>query len=599
VDAIPTVRTALLLATGAVIAAPAPSTLHGRIVFEAIRTVRSAGLVVMAADGSHRAPISGTRRHTRFVVTHGAYAYTGRNDHLFVVDAAGTHDIGLGAPSGFSPDGSTIVVAKGDGSWVLRDADTGVVRGTFPATLSFHGWSPSGLLFSEDDNLVVVQADGSGERTVARDASLGNALFSPDGAWIAYRTAANELRVVRPDGSDDHAIGRVGPDNDLVWSPDGTRIAYAGPSGYLVFATTAGTTVTTGVYPLSPFGSWSPDGSSFACQDDTGRARPPLLVVSAVTGAARVVSRVGGRATWSPDGSKLLVELGNGFGVIAAAATVKQPTLFVHNAVSETWLSDGRLIAYLNEETDEQAAEVAATGGPVRYIAGTRGEFQPVPSPDGTKLAFASVSDRTKLFTISVASADGSHRRVIAQSRAILPSPSWSPDGRFIAYASADAVDVIPSTGGRPRRVTGAELPWTVAWSPDGTEIAFGNTPGDSDFADIVLVHPDGTHRRVVVHRGAGVNWGGIAWSPDGGSLAVARRSDSGGDPDGNPDLYLVDVRTHREREIGLDLSDASFSPDGRRLAVAKDDGTIEVLGLGSTTGLGTIAHGSHPAWSR
>jgi Tol biopolymer transport system component len=332
---------------------------------------------------------------------------------------------------------------------------------------------------------------------------------------------------------------------------------------------------------------------------DTGRARPPLLVVSAVTGAARVVSRVGGRATWSPDGSKLLVELGNGFGVISAAAAVTQPKLFVHNAVSETWLSDGRLIAYLNEETDEQAEEVAATGGPAQYIAGTRGGFDPVPSPDGTKLAFASLSDKTRLFTISVASADGSHRHVIAQSRTILPSPSWSPDGRFIAYASAAAIDVIPSAGGRPRRLSGAELSWTVAWSPDGREIAFGNTPGDSDFADIVLVHPDGTHRRVVVRRGAGVSWGGVAWSPDGRSLAVARRSDSGGDPDGNPDLYLVDVRTHRERQIGLDLSDASFSPDGSRLAVANDNGTIEVLGPGHTVGVGTVAHGSHPPWSR
>ena len=599
-----------MLAVGAALSAPSasPPTLHGRIVFEAIRTFRPAGLVVMAADGSHRRPIPDARNPGGAVATRGEYAYDDDAGHAVVVDAAGTHDLGSGLASGFSPDGRTVVVAKFDDSWVLRDVATGATKGAFPATLHFHGWSPSGLLFSEGQDLVVVQADGSGERTVAHGTVGGSSPWSPDGAWIAYRTAGDsalspEVRVVRPDGSDDHALGAVSTATDIVWSPTGTQVAFASPEADLVFAAPSGPTTNTrvGVPPtLFDLGSWSPDGSRFACEELTSsrQTRGPLVVVSAATGTAHVVSRAGGPAAWSPDGTQLLLDLGDGIAVLPATASNARPRLLVRDVQNPMWLSDGRLITYENKETDEQVATVAPAGGRVRYIPGTRGEFEPAPSPDGTKLAFASRSEATDRFTISVANADGSHRRVLAHSHAILPSPSWSPDGRLIAFATADAIDVIPSSGGRPRRVTGAELPWTVAWSPDGKQIAFGSTPNDSDFADIVLVRPDGTDRRIVVRGHAGLNWGGVAWSPDGRTIAVSRRSDAGGDPDGNADLYLVDVRTHREREIGLSMSDASFSPDGKRLTV-DETGNIEIVDRVEPGHFRLIALGSRPAWSR
>src|SRR5215831_14486520 len=101
-------------------------------------------------------------------------------------------------------------------------------------------------------------------------------------------------------------------------------------------------------------------------------------------------------------------------------------------------------------------------------------DLQPAWSPDGTKLVFASQNDNASIWTIGIANADGTHRRVLARSDANEPSPSWSPDGRFIAYATYTGIDVIPSAGGKPRRIARAELAWTVAWSPDGRRIAFG-----------------------------------------------------------------------------------------------------------------------------
>jgi TolB protein len=586
---------------------------QGRIVFEATRTTRAGGLVVMNADGSHRERVPGAHNGSSVVVARGAYAYTRRvaNEyHVIVTDAGGTRDLGAGQPAAFSPDGRTIVVAAEDGSWELRDRATGALRATFPATMSYDGWSSAGLLWGRNADLVVTQADGSGEITVARNVftGFGAPTWSPDGAWIAYPVQNDPpgppvLHVVRPDGSGDRAIGSIWT-SGYAWSPDGARIAFATPEGHLMFATPAGATHDTGAtVKESTFrvGSWSPDGTRFVFEAAAAIGRSgPLTVMSTSTDATRVVSNRVGDAAWSPDGRTLLVRTpDNGIGVVSASAAAMKTKELVPNTQGYSWLSDGRVIVFVNEEQGEQLASVAPTGGRVRFIPGTQNELEPAWSPDGTKLAFASLRNDSSTWTIAVADADGTHRHVVAHSEANAPSPSWSPDGRFIAYAGYEAIYVVSSAGGHPRRVTGAELPWTVAWSPDGKHIAFGNTPGDSDYADIVLVDPDGKHRRIVIHGQAGLNWGGVAWSPDGRTLAVARRSDKGGDPSGVPDLYRVDLPSGHQTELAFENSDRSFSPDGKQIAAAVDDGTIAVFSLAKHGGGRTLGSGSNPCWSR
>src|ERR1700737_1415813 len=58
-------------------------------------------------------------------------------------------------------------------------------------------------------------------------------------------------------------------------------------------------------------------------------------------------------------------------------------------------------------------------------------------------------------------------------------SPRWSPDGNFLAFTSKRDGDhmqlyVIPVAGGEPKRLTDLKEDVTeVAWSPDGTRLAF------------------------------------------------------------------------------------------------------------------------------
>ena len=51
--------------------------------------------------------------------------------------------------------------------------------------------------------------------------------------------------------------------------------------------------------------------------------------------------------------------------------------------------------------------------------------------------------------------------------------PTWSPDGREIAYAENWAVYAQPADGGTPRLLTAKPAAHTLTWSPDGRWVAF------------------------------------------------------------------------------------------------------------------------------
>src|SRR5689334_2436408 len=153
--------------------------------------------------------------------------------------------------------------------------------------------------------------------------------------------------------------------------------------------------------------------------------------------------------------------------------------------------------------------------------------------------------------------------------------PRWSPDGRFVAYASRaqEAREwqlwLVPMdtttglAGGAPRRVSMRALadagPGMFTWSPDGRRIAF--IARDSANAAIVVIPFNGGEEQVLFHAPGFLN--SAVWSRDGRSIFVNNAA---------PDRAGRTLRVSLDDKRATDVGEAKawtfdISPDGKWLA--------------------------------
>lgn len=124
-------------------------------------------------------------------------------------------------------------------------------------------------------------------------------------------------------------------------------------------------------------------------------------------------------------------------------------------------------------------ATVTAAASPIRQLTATSeaSNLRPAWSPDGKRIAYQSDKDGT--FHIYVMDADGANTKQISSGKDVDDRhPAWSPDGNAIAVDSGDATHreiwIIDVASQRRTQVTKTGAIATFpSWSPDGKRLAF------------------------------------------------------------------------------------------------------------------------------
>ena len=147
---------------------------------------------------------------------------------------------------------------------------------------------------------------------------------------------------------------------------------------------------------------------------------------------------------------------------------------------------DGKSVAYGSDQKGSfeiYVKQLALGGGELQLTNDGQENIQPAWSPDGQRIAYHS----KKRGGIWVVSALGGSPKQITESGA---RPAWSPDGSLLAFQSADAGEIftsrsippstiwiVPSQGGTPKQISQHGYPVgghaSPSWSPDGKRIAF------------------------------------------------------------------------------------------------------------------------------
>lgn len=179
------------------------------------------------------------------------------------------------------------------------------------------------------------------------------------------------------------------------------------------------------------------------------------------------------------------------------------------------------------------------TGARQRFAKYGGSNISPAVSPDAGKVAMILSKDGwTDLYVCGVGRSDPKRLTTSPQDES---SPCWSPDSRWICYASKEherrSLSKISPEGGSPQRIpiSLAANPTEPDWSPDGKWIAF--TAQYRDFA--ICIVPAGGGAAITVTSGEDPSW-----APNSRTLIFARRHGDG------YVLSLLDVFTKQVKDV-------------------------------------------------
>jgi Tol biopolymer transport system component/DNA-binding winged helix-turn-helix (wHTH) protein len=331
--------------------------------------------------------------------------------------------------------------------------------------------------------------------------------WSPDGKRIAFARypamGMGDCRILEIEvlGGTERELGSCGKSQnpDLSWSPDGHLLAFSDRDsdsesfGIFLVATETGEKRKLISPGSQHWGdkdpAFSPDGRWVAFTRSVSMNTQDVYLIEVAGGEPERVTFDGREVrgvAFTPDGGKLVVSsarsgalglwrfpLGEGRPVrlVFAGGTPRAPEIGSRGELlfEERW-----------RDSDVEALAVGAVDtAPVPVLVSTHDDREPALSPDSSRIAFVSSRSGSPEIWMSEASG-GNARRLTSFGGPQVGAPSWSPDGRSIAFDArpeghADLFS-ISIDGGKPEPIAPSpENEVAPVFSPDGSEVLFGS----------------------------------------------------------------------------------------------------------------------------
>jgi dipeptidyl aminopeptidase/acylaminoacyl peptidase len=265
--------------------------------------------------------------------------------------------------------------------------------------------------------------------------------------------------------------------------------------------------------------------------------------------------------------------------------------LYMTRAVGDSaWSPDNKQVAFITNISGRNNLWVVSSesGWPVQLTVSNQRQSNPTWSPNGRWIAYCSDHDGDEQWDIFIVSPNNGQIVNLTNTPQIAEeAPTWSPDSQFLAYivkpkeSSTYEIDVMEILTKQVRHITSNTPPqlgnFNPIWSKDGKWIVYTQQNATGKDSNIFIASvAGGKATNLTPHEGEHL-FSASDISPDGKTILMSSNS-----RDGYDNVALLDVANKKITWLTQEkweMQAGEFSPDGKRLTwTANIDGNTDIF---------------------